>query len=218
MVLDSKQTMLFTPSWKDVGHLDDSNITDRDIENETMLFASDLDFAYNVGGPITQEFITRFLDPDTNYIIDSRVHMLMEGWYPCIPGWHNDDVSRSGPYNQPYQEQPTYDPTHTLMIINDCSSTEFICPNQTFELSDPVNNPRVYQAWSREIDNMNLKTQTLKSGQVIEFGEHDFHRGTAATRNGWRLFIRATKDSNRKIENKIRRQANIYIPTVDMGW
>lgn len=65
------------------------------IKNEKMFFNSDLVFAYENGGPITKSFIDNLPEEwKTNSVFDSRVHMLMPGWYPAIPGWHHDDVPR----------------------------------------------------------------------------------------------------------------------------
>lgn len=58
------------------------------IKNEPMFFNCSLEFAYNNGGPITRSFIMNLPDDwNTDQVVfDSRVHMLMPGWYPAIPG------------------------------------------------------------------------------------------------------------------------------------
>jgi hypothetical protein len=41
-------------------------------------------------------FVIRFIEtlPEPSYTIDIKVHMLMPGQFPCIPGWHLDLVPR----------------------------------------------------------------------------------------------------------------------------
>lgn len=62
------------------------------IKNEPMFFSSSADYCIRNGGDITKHILTEIkecdiLTPDeyNSCIIDSRVHMLMPGWYPCIP-------------------------------------------------------------------------------------------------------------------------------------
>ncbi len=61
-----------------------------DLKSEPMLFRATREFARFVGGPLTKAFLNALDWEDC--LIDSRVHMLMPGMYPCIPGWHHDDV------------------------------------------------------------------------------------------------------------------------------
>jgi len=46
-----------------------------------------------------REMAVRGHNPN-DYIIDVKVHMLMPGQYPCIPGWHLDMVPRDKDNNQ----------------------------------------------------------------------------------------------------------------------
>ena len=55
------------------------------IKNEPMFFSSDLHYAYSKGGPITRSFIEALPDAWEHAVFDSRVHMLMPGWFPSIP-------------------------------------------------------------------------------------------------------------------------------------
>lgn len=59
-----------------------------------MFYRADMGFAWKHGGPITQDFLGLLPQDwyDSPVTIDSRVHMLMPGWYPCIPGMHHDDI------------------------------------------------------------------------------------------------------------------------------
>jgi len=44
-----------------------------------------------------------------------------------------------------------------------------------------------------------------------------FHRGTPATGNGWRFFLRAMTNTPQKANNEIRKQVNVYIEA-EAGW
>ena len=72
--------------------------SDDEVKNEPMLFSCNFEYALILGGPLTARFLAA-LPPEflmaKDLIIDSRVHMLMPGWFPCIPGYHHDDVPRA---------------------------------------------------------------------------------------------------------------------------
>jgi hypothetical protein len=106
-----------------------------DVKNETMLFSADYDFARRNGDGLTNLFLDNIPEDwkQSDIIIDSRVHMLMKGWSPCIPGWHHDDVPRLREEThvrmkgQPNYENPEYYSEHLLFLINaGIAPTEFI--------------------------------------------------------------------------------------------
>jgi hypothetical protein len=79
------------------------------IKNEPMFFSADSDFVKEHGGPITRRFLASMPSDwiaARDLIWDSRSHMLMPGWYPCIPGWHLDDIPRTRPDGQPDHVNP----------------------------------------------------------------------------------------------------------------
>lgn len=102
------------------------------VKNEPMLFSATPKFAWENGGPITRDFLALFFGISLadeaswvlrdskvgNYCFDSRVHMLMPGWFPCIPGWHHDDVPRSCSDGQPNYSTPEYSSKHCLALVN----------------------------------------------------------------------------------------------------
>lgn len=186
------------------------------IKQEPMFFSADMDFAYTNGGPITKAFIDGYLLDKTGWIIDSRVHMLMPGWYPCIPGWHHDDIPRSATNGQPNYDNPEYKAVHRMCVIGKSAMPEFL--NQIVAL-DKVENDVVYKVWNDQINNIpGLRTQTLQSGDVVEFGEQDFHRGLPATQDCWRFFIRASRNTTRQFHNEIRKQVQVYMSELEAGW
>lgn len=206
---------IFTPEAKVVGHLFPS-LNESLIKLEPMFFSADKAYAWANGGAITRAFIDQFLSGYDDWIIDSRVHMLMPGWYPCIPGWHHDDIPRSGLNGQPNYDNPEYEATHRMLVIGKSAMPEFI--NQQVELYK-VENDVVYKAWNEDLNRMEeLSTQRVASGEVWEFGSNDFHRGMPSSEDCWRFFIRASRNTNRKFHNETRKQVQVYMSELEAGW
>jgi hypothetical protein len=195
------------------------------IKEEPMFFNSGIQFAYDNGGPITREFVA-CLPHDwqtSDVVLDSRVHMLMRGWYPCIPGWHHDDVPRSTQTGQPNYDCPEYHSEHLVGLVN-----AEICPTQfmTDEIivSDPDINKTIYRVWDEEVQGMvdkNLvKIYSAESGKYIQFDANSFHRGVPAVKDGWRWFIRLSRNTHRSknITNEFRKQVQVYLEYPTMGW
>jgi hypothetical protein len=192
------------------------------IKNEPMFFNSDLIFALENGGPITRKFITSLPKDwiDCNAVLDSRVHMLMPNWYPCIPGWHHDDVPRSTPTGQPNYLNPEYRSEHLMGLVNgDICPTNFI--DDMVDVSLPDFTKRQYNVWNDEIDaQTNLNRVKAPSGRLIQFDSDSFHTGVKAVAGGWRWFIRLSRKTDRQknITNEIRRQVQVYLEEPMAGW
>jgi hypothetical protein len=192
------------------------------VKQETMLFSASFNYAAAHGGPITQDFL-RGLPLGGDPIIDSRVHMLMPGWYPCIPGWHLDDVPRTREDGQPDHAHPAYRSSNIMAIVGDASITEFI--EGELDLSDvPLREGAVYGQWNARINKMlagadcKIAVRQVPESTVIAFDYGAFHRGVPATKFGWRFFIRANYNTARECKNEIRRQTQVYLPVPEAGW
>lgn len=190
------------------------------IKNEPMFFNCSVDFAFKNGGPITQNFIRSIPDGWNNAVVDSRVHMLMPGWFPCIPGYHHDDVAR-GLDGQPDYDNLKYKSEHLLGLVNaDVCPTEFAIG----QCSMPKVEGIVYKNWHQEVVKLLESNQLQKiyaeSGKVIYFDWETFHTGTSAIKNGWRWFIRLSRNTDRvnHITNEIRRQVQVYLEFPMEGW
>lgn len=184
-----------------------------EVKNEPMLFNCDMETAERLGGPITRDFVSH-LDPEfrKHGVIDTRVHMLMPGWFPCIPGWHHDDVPRSTQDGQPNYTDPEYRSRHCLALVNGA-----ICPTELLvghiEVPDPVPGRVIYKDW----DNY-LEGPGRGQGERVSAPDRSFHRGTQAIRSGWRWFGRVSIDTDRKPSNEIRKQVQVYLGVVNSGW
>lgn len=214
--------------------------TQKQVKDEPMFFSCTPKFAFDNGGPITKAFLmTVFEDTalqlgpqraieeleSNKYCFDSRVHMLMPGWWPCIPGWHHDDVARRGTDNQPDYDNPPFKSKHILGLINgDICPTEFATGK--VNVYRDTDGTGVYDQWDKQInkkiDAGMLECTSVPSNRLIHFDCDSFHQGTQAVANGWRWFGRLTWDAGytegRPHANEIRRQVQVYMEMPKKGW
>lgn len=194
------------------------------IKEEPMLFSCDSNNAWNLGGTITRQFLDNLSDEfrkANDLIIDSRVHMLMPGWYPCIPGYHHDDVPRERSDGQPNYNNPSYRAKHCMMLINgDIAPTKFALGKADFY--DVSLNQKYYKVWHHDVEDMiftgKLQEYDAESNRLIYFDWQTWHKGVQAVNNGWRFFIRATINTGRKPVNEVRKQVQVYLENPMEGW
>ena len=198
-----------------------ADFSQADVKNEPMLFNCDTRAAAELGGPITREFL-RLLAPEfrEHGVVDTRSHMLMPGWYPCIPGWHHDDVPRSTRTGQPNYVNPAYFSRHCMALVNgDVCPTEFLIGD--IEVPEPDIARVIYRDWDDHLESQEKQQGQRVSApdrQLVYFDCDTFHRGTAAVAGGWRWFGRVSIDTARKPTNELRRQVQIYMGVVNSGW
>lgn len=215
-----------------VGSFAGSISNDR-IKNEVMFFNSSLAFAFDNGGPITRSFIMNLPD-DWNtdeVVIDTRIHMLMPGWYPAIPGYHHDDVPRpdipAGQHfltaGQPDYDNPRYLSEHIIGLVNaDVCPTHFATGVATF--SEVPEGKTIYKHWHPEVLNHieegNLQKWEAPDRTLLKFNHATWHTGSKAIGNGWRWFGRVSRNTDRvkKITNEIRVNAQVYLEFPMEGW
>lgn len=212
---------------------------DEVTKNEPMFFSCSLAYAHEHGGPITRAFVEGLWEAvpslvgDSTAILDSRVHMLMPGWCPAIPGYHHDDVARGGADNQPdydeWRKQPfmvegNYSPMRTMhymgMVNAHLAPTRFAVGDVVMPAVEP--GQTIYRVWHDEVEAMladgRMAPVDVKSGIVYGFRDEDFHTAVPAVAGGWRWFVRVTVNSQRVISNEIRRQVQVYLPVPTQGW
>lgn len=193
------------------------------IKNEPMFFNCSYDFAFENGGPITKSFLSAL--PfwwKTNSVFDSRVHMLMKNWYPCIPGYHHDDVPR-GLNGQPNYDNPEYTSEHIMGLVNGEICPTIIAQGEC-EMPQVPEGEIVYKVWHKKVDDL-IKSKEMvpfecPSGVLIYFNWQTFHTGQKAKNNGWRWFGRISRNTNRtkNITNEIRKQVQVYLEFPMEGW
>lgn len=204
----------------------------KDIKNEVMFFGAEPSFVerHRKEAPLTSYILDDAVEElcgschsieRRHVIVDTRVHMLMPGWYPCIPGWHHDDVARTRSDGQPnYEEQPYYS-RHVLFVLNaDVAPTEFAIGAYTLP-SVPLGG-KVYQTWDplveEQIHHGILARHQVRNSHLYSFDWQTMHRGVPAVKSGWRYFFRASLRTPRH-RNEIRRQVQVYVPgDINQGW
>jgi len=206
--------------------------TQNKIKSEPMLFNCNHDSAYRLGSEITREFLSKLPEAwkDGPMVVDSRAHMLMPGWYPCIPGWHHDDVPRTRSDGQPNYGPGQDRSEHIVALVGgDICPTEFATGTADFE--EPGLGETIYSVWHRQVDllvkNGVLKSVSAPSNRLVWFSDRTWHQGTAAVGNGWRFFIRASIyksptgqriDRRNERTNETRKQVQVYLSNPFQGW
>jgi hypothetical protein len=200
------------------------------IELEPMFYRASYSFANSHAGSLTREFLRLLwknarqlgVDESTPLVIDSRTHMLMRGMYPCVPGWHHDDIPRDTPDGQPNYDKPSYFSRHLMAVVDaDDARTgsfpQFLSGNVDVPWPVPEGEI-VYNAWDAHLRAAGRQGVAVENRQVVSFSCSTFHRGMPAKSTGWRWFIRASWSTRVVPENKIRRNANVYLPLTAPGW
>lgn len=196
------------------------------IKNEPMLFSCDVEAAWRMGGEITRDCLRSLFSvvPKgvcADAIVDSRVHMLMPGFYPCIPGWHHDDVDRTRPDDQPNYLAERQRVRHMAMLVNAHNAPTLFATGKV-EMPEVPLGQGVYKAWHPVVEEHlaagRLTPFSAPDRKWVCFDDHTFHRGTEATHFGWRYFIRVSFDSRRPKKNEIRRQVQVYLSDLNGGW
>jgi hypothetical protein len=221
---------IFNSQVKDLCHF---AIGYNDVKNEPMFFNCDLDFAFYNGGDITKSFIDNLPEEwqHSKVVFDSRIHMLMPGWYPAIPGYHHDDVPRkeipTGQHfltaGQPDYDNPRYYSQHIMGLVN-----AHICPTHfalgECEMPAIPEGEMIYKRWNDEVENLlaenKLDLYEAPDRTLLYFDCDTFHTGTKAINNGWRWFGRVSRYTDRvnKITNEIRHQVQVYLEFPTEGW
>lgn len=201
------------------------------VKNETMFFNATAEFARSQPNTtITQDFLARvdkYLAKTYGkvipYVLDTRVHMGMAGWYFCIPGWHHDDVPRTSKNGQPNYHAPEYEAKHIMALVNgNMCPTEFALGE--CELPDIEEGEMYYKKWHSIIEELCAQGKMIRmkaiGDPVVLFDSHTFHQGTVANTKGFRWFGRVSWQTDRlnNITNEIRRNANVYLPAPMEGW
>lgn len=200
--------------------------TEEEVRNAIQFFRADWPTMMRYGGPFykrLREYLAYWVIPENDHdhvVADTRVHMLMPGMYPCIPGWHCDDFYRPVQGGQPdLINAPRA--WHTALVL-DCGSgslTEFIDENLTLPVNQPERGKTLYGTYDRIIEARRpLRILTAPSGVAVHFDQHTWHRGMPATSRGWRMFLRMTQSAHLTPRNEIRSQTQVYLTQTNGGW
>lgn len=201
------------------------------IESEPMMRSADFEFVERCGGTLTKD-IVKFLisHPDSLAVIedqmklgrkpkiDTKSVMLMPGMYPCIGGWHCDDVPRDESTGQPDLEAIVSGHKHFLVHL--ASNPELGCHTQFLRsgLRIPVDPGNVWASVDEELRKVEQyhTIDEIAHGSIVMFDRHSLHRGTAAKGKGWRYFFRMSF-TDRDVKPTIRKQVQVYTD-INAGW
>ena len=204
-----------------------------EIKTTFGLWNASFDDAMKFGGDITREAL-RAMDlrhDRKNIIVDTKIHMLMPGFSPAIPGWHTDGVPRDKNKNpqgkdvpclldQENEERPHR--YHILVTGTGCL-TQYIAEPLELDLKD--RDYALYAEMSNKVQELvkakKVKTLEAPTCQVIEFDWWDIHTGIVATKHEWRYLIRVCEtdyyEPQKDLRKIIRLQSQVYSPA-NFGW
>lgn len=221
--------MKFEYQFGAVGHIDYTP-TALEVEQEPMLRSHTFSSASQHSGPLTARVLAELVE-NADFInalkknkkrkikIDTKSVMLMEGMYPCIGGWHCDDVPRNPETGQPNIEEINGDADHFLVSL----ATDDICPTEFFvPLGNDihVSEENVWSSVNKSVEELRAKDEgcvlQFNRGEIVHFNRPSIHRGTAATKKGWRYFFRLSF-TDRDITPSIRSQVQVYTD-ISKGW
>lgn len=152
--------------------------------------------------------------------IDTRLSMLMEGMYPCIPGWHVDDFWR--PEGKKTDLLTVPEAEHIGLNLGTCSNTIFLKHPITIEIPTPaeleVLDTNVHTIIHKEVERKEIASFPLQEREFWRFFPTTIHRGSAATENGWRYFFRLSGSNHREPLNQLRTQTQVYVADMSKGW
>lgn len=201
------------------------------IENSLNLRQVSLEDAVRYGGSITRNALGLLnLHGDRkNIVVDTKVHFLMKGMCPAIPGWHNDGVPRldnnsgeavlSGMMDGSFTE-----PRYHLLVTGTICPTRFLLDPIGFEDYELLDGGagNLYTNMS-DIVESDYRGEYLDTEDSVmyEWGWKNIHTAQVANARGWRYLIRVTEtdyiEPRTNPADFIRTQNNVYTPT-NFGW
>jgi hypothetical protein len=212
-----------------------------EIKATPSLWQASLDDAMRYGGDLARAAIGAMnLRGDRKHVVvDTKIHMLMPGFSPGIPGWHTDgaprgkDLSPVGTgapnlYAQEFAARPDFTLQeerrahrfHTIVTGFGCL-TEFVSGPLAIDIP-PEPTTDLYAVISGEVARLAPPTERLRSCEVTEFDWWHLHRAVTATQHEWRYFIRVTETDwwppQTDLRAIMRTQQQVYMTSERFGW
>lgn len=203
-----------------------------EVENTPGLFRASLDDALLYGGDAVRKALSTIeLIGDKKFVsVDVKVHMLMPGMIPAIPGWHTDGIPRNpdgSPSGSMLPYCPNMDglssPHFHLFVAGDCSPTQFLSQRSIgLEVPDEPTND-LYSAINEQVADLTiLKREDIPEGVWWGWDWFELHRAQPAIKRGWRMLIRVTESDFLAPEDDLRRvlrtQQQAYLASESFGW
>ncbi|WP_224077623.1 hypothetical protein [Planococcus chinensis] len=204
------------------------------VKNTLGLHNASLEDALKYGGDLTRAAIGSMDLQMTkkNIIVDTKIHMLIPGMCPAIPGWHTDGVPRGSsldptaklaPNIQAQEEMDS--PIFHLLVTGEACLTQFL-EQRNVELEVPeVPDSKLYKMVSKQVnDRVNsgeLSYFEAPSCTPVMWDWWEIHTGVAAKAHEWRFLIRVTESDIQEpktdLREIIRTQQQGYMP-MEFGW
>lgn len=205
------------------------------IKQTPQLWNASLEDALLYGGDLTRTALgaMNIRGDKKHVIVDSKVHMLMPGMFPAIPGWHNDGTPRGeggvntkAAPNFQLQEQLS-DVRYHLLVTGTGSLTHFMSGPLDIEVENL--DPKAYEKITSRVNaeakaypnNVWTPPNTESRAHVVEWDWWNMHAAWAAERHEWRYLIRVLETDHdapqTDLRNIIRTQQQVYVPQV-FGW
>lgn len=200
----------------------DGLATLEDIASEPKVLSASPEEVYKKEGTLAQKILYAlgsFDVPDGLYpVIDTRVHRLMPGMYPAIPGWHCDDWPRKDYISQPDPSLVNKEAYHIVCNIatsRHVSNTEFNLDHHKFEWDQKS---PLWKELHSSIEKRNDVTRRqLLPGQIVKFSYDTPHRAMPCIERGWRFFFRLSM-MHRPPVKSVHNSEQVYILSEENGW
>lgn len=205
-----------------------------ELKNTFGLWNASYDDAIRYGGEITRLALRKMNihNDRKNIIVDTKIHMLMPGWSPAIPGWHADGAPRdskknpqgTGLPNTFAQEDDERFNRYHIMVTGYGCLTQYI--NKPMDIIVPsLPSEKVYAMMSDQVSQTVKEDpsfiSTFDTCGVYEFDWWNIHSGVIATKKEWRYLIRVCEsdyyEPRKDLREVIRMQSQIYSPA-NFGW
>jgi hypothetical protein len=204
------------------------------IKNTLGLHRASLEDAIRYGGELTRAALSAMdLTFSKKYIlVDTKVHMLMPGMCPAIPGWHTDGVPRGealipeGKGNPDIYAQEQMDaPVFHLLVTGTSCLTSFLKDRDVNLMVPDVPDRKLYSMVTQQVREKvasgELQTYEAPSCTPVKWDWWEIHTGIPAKHHEWRFLIRVTETDLQQpktdLREIIRTQQQCYMP-MNFGW
>lgn len=198
------------------------------IKNSLGLFNASVEDAARFGGDLTRAALS--VMPVTNsrkyVVVDVKVHMLIPGFLPAIPGWHTDGVPRPQRDKPDIRLQEGARPSiYHLLVTGSGCLTEFMRDPITLDVPDEPT-PDLYkvidqQVKARIVSGERTDVVAAPSCQVVSWDWWSLHQGVVATKHEWRYLIRVAETDTihplTDLRDVLKTQQQVYVP-LSFGW
>ena len=204
------------------------------VKNTLGLHNASLEDALKYGGELTRSAIgaMNLSFKKKHIIVDTKIHMLLPGMCPAIPGWHTDGVPRGLTLDPTVKQEPNIQsqeemnsPIFHLLVTGTSCLTQFI-EQRNIDLNVP-NEPdaKLYKMMSKQVNDRIAKGE-LTSFEAptctpVMWDWWEIHTGVPAKHHEWRFLIRVTEtdiqEPKRDLREIIRTQQQGYMP-MEFGW